>query len=272
MENDNIKKVKTSTFEYSYYFLPEDKADAITTIYAFCKVSDDIVDNMNKSNDEKFSELSKWKNDFKSSLEKKSDNELLNKVVRIIKDYNLDAKYFFELLDGMEMDITKSRYETMDELLDYCYKVASAVGLICIEIFGYKNPSAKDFAINLGIALQLTNILRDIKNDFELGRVYIPEELINKFRFEKSKLTPQLLKYGIQITEEYYIAAMKALADEDVPNMLPALMMKDVYCRILKKIKKRCEITDNEYFRLSKAEKIFIALKSYLQYKILKRK
>ena len=272
MENDNIKKAKTSTFEYSYYFLPEEKADAITAVYAFCKISDDIVDNMEKSNSEKLSELTKWRKDFQSSFETKSDNELLNKVVSIIKKYKLNAEYFFDLLNGMEMDITKSRYETMDELLDYCYKVASSVGLICIEIFGYKNPSTKDFAINLGIALQLTNILRDIKNDFELGRVYIPEELINKFRFENNRLTPQLLKYGIQITEDYYCAAMKALSNEDVPDMLPALMMKDVYHRILKKIKMKCEIMDNEYFRLSKAEKIFIAIKSYLKYKILKRK
>jgi len=182
----NIAKQSGSSFFYAFNLLPSPKREALNAIYSFCRLSDDIVDDWSNSNNAKAQRLLKWKVEFAEALNGKSSNEYLNFVVKYILQYNIPVRYFFELLDGMQMDLHKRRYETFDELLEYCYKAASTVGLMCIEVFGYQSPSARDYAINLGYAMQLTNIIRDAYKDAEMDRIYIPLEDINEFNVSEN--------------------------------------------------------------------------------------
>ena len=171
-----ISKKSKSSFYYAFNLLPEDKRDAMNTVYAFCRKTDDIVDENSDSTDLKYEKLRKWRIEFEKSFSGNSEFALLNKLGKTISNFNIPLDPFFELIKGMEMDLQKDRYKSFDDLQLYCYRVASTVGLMCIEIFGYKHPSTKQFAVDLGIALQMTNILRDIGKDAKNGRIYLPQE------------------------------------------------------------------------------------------------
>ncbi len=165
-----ISKKSKSSFYYAFNLLPEDKRDAMNTVYAFCRKTDDIVDENSDSTDLKYEKLRKWRIEFEKSFSGHSEFALLNKLGTTISKFNIPLDPFFELIKGMEMDLQKDRYKSFEDLQLYCYRVASTVGLMCIEIFGYKHPSTKQFAVDLGIALQMTNILRDIGKDAKNGQ------------------------------------------------------------------------------------------------------
>lgn len=151
-----IAKKSKSSFYYAFNLLPEDKREAMNTIYAFCRKTDDIVDEGNDPALVKYENLRKWRNEFEKALKGKSSYPLLNKVVVIIGKFNIPLEPFYDLIQGMEIDLQKQRFDSFADLLDYCYKVASTVGLMSIEIFGYKHESTREFAVKLGYALQLT--------------------------------------------------------------------------------------------------------------------
>jgi len=269
---------KKSSFFYSFSMLPKEKNEAINTVYAFCRETDDIVDEDNASADLKRSKIHEWKSELEISIKSgESKFPLLNKVSRVMKKFNIPSEPFFELIKGMELDIAKNRYNTFGELNDYCYKVASTVGLMCIEIFGYKNPKTKDFAVNLGIALQLTNILRDVKTDAKLGRIYIPLEDLRKFNYPEKELLNfnyneefrKLMKFECERAHSYYRKANDSLDKNDKGLMIAARIMQHIYFRILKKIeKKNYNVFDNEV-KVSKLKKLLITAGVYLKYKTL---
>lgn len=183
-----IAKKSKSSFYYAFNLLPNEKRDAMNTVYAFCRQTDDIVDEGNEPEEIKYEKLKKWRIELEKAVEGHSTYTLFNKLGRTISQFNIPLDPFFELLKGMEMDLRYKRYLSFDDLITYCYCVASTVGLMCIEIFGYKHKSARDFAVNLGIALQLTNILRDIKKDSAKGRIYLPQQDLIKFDYSESDL------------------------------------------------------------------------------------
>jgi 15-cis-phytoene synthase len=155
--SDNSKEIakeSKSSFYYAFSLLPRSKRDAMNAVYAFCRKTDDIVDEGNDSDDLKYEKLRKWRIELEKALKGTSEYPLLNKVATIIKQFNIPLEPFFELIVGMEMDLQRKRYLSFEDLTQYCYRVASTVGLMCIEIFGYKNKSTKDYAVNLGVALQ----------------------------------------------------------------------------------------------------------------------
>jgi len=262
---------KSSNFFYSSFLLSKEKSNDLKTLYAFCRKSDDLVDDIELSNQEKQNNLNEWRTNLIKALAGESNDTLLFKVTDLIKKYKIDENYFFELLDGMEMDITKNKYSTFDELDEYCYKVASTVGLICLEIFGYKNPSTRDFAINLGKALQLTNIIRDIQIDLKIGRIYIPTEDINKYnKINQDLFDEKLIQLEIDRAKKYYTLAMNSLKRNEINNMLPALLIKDTYFALLKNLEKNKDKIIKGKIRLSKLSKISITIKSLIRYKIFK--
>ena len=169
-----IAKKSNSSFYYAFNLLPAEQRDAMNTVYAFCRQTDDIVDEGTISDDVKFDKLRKWRIELEKSLDGHSDYALINKLSKTIQNFNIPLEPFFDLIKGMEMDLQKKRYLTFNDLQTYCYNVASTVGLMCIEIFGYRHHSAKDFAVNLGIALQLTNILRDVEKGCRKGKISSP--------------------------------------------------------------------------------------------------
>jgi len=180
MNSREITKTSGSNFVNSFWFLPKKKRHALEVIYAYCRLTDDLVD-LSPSSEEAKTQLSEWKVQTRKSLEDGSDILVLKELSNIVETYHIPSHYFFELIDGVETDIEKKQYATFDELYRYCYAVASIVGLMCIQVFGCRSGGSKDFAIDLGLAFQLTNILRDIRTDAQRGRVYLPVEDLKKF-------------------------------------------------------------------------------------------
>src|SRR5512140_3568888 len=215
----DLSQNRKSSFYYSFLILPRPKRDAIETIYAFCRFTDDIVDEAGDEK-EKYALLLQWTEELRRSLYGISRYSLLNKLSAIIRRFHIPIEHFYELIKGMEMDLLHSRYSTFSELEQYCYRAASTVGLICAEVFGYKNDTTKQYAINLGIALQLTNILRDIKADGKRGRIYLPLEDLRKFNYTEDDLLKSvydqrfidLMKFECDRTHQYYKKAKAYLA------------------------------------------------------------
>jgi len=276
-KNDFKPETKKSNFLYSYFFLPSEKIDAITTVYAFCKNSDDIVDEYEISLHDKLLILNKWREDFRKSLDGIYTSELFRNLHKIIRNFNIPTQPFEMLLDGMEIDIAKTRYNDFDELKDYCYKVASSVGLISIEIFGYKNKDTVRFAENLGIALQLTNIIRDVKKDINQNRIYIPITDMDMFNYKNEDFINsvyderfiKLMDFECARAKEYYSLANKYLPIEDKGLMFSARIMQHIYFSLLKKIERLDYNVYKTKIRISKYRKFLIAYGVFLKYSIL---
>ena len=178
---------------------------------------------------------------------------------------------------GTEMDLQKNRYNNVDDLLQYCYRVASTVGLMCIEIFGYKNSSTKNYAINLGLALQLTNILRDVKKDAGNGRIYLPHEDISKFNYSEMDIINNnynedfyhLMKHEGDRARKYFQKANESLNFEDKPSMFAARAMQHIYFKLLRRIEeKKYDIFNND-INVPKFEKYAIAFGVWAKYSLV---
>lgn len=177
----------------------------------------------------------------------------------------------------MELDLNKNRYKTFDELKDYCYKVASTVGLMTIPVFGYKNKTTEEYAVNLGIALQLTNIIRDVKTDAERGRIYLPLNDLENFKYTENELFDNvynenfinLIKFEIEQAKKYYSLADKKLHREDKSTLFTARAMEYIYYRLLDKIEQAEFNVFKEKIRVSNIDKLFISSAVWLKYKLL---
>lgn len=272
-----ISKKSKSSFYYAFNLLPEPKRDAMNTVYAFCKKTDDIVDENNDPLDVKYDKLRKWRIEFEKAFAGHSEFPLLNKLGLTISKFNIPLDPFFELIKGMEMDLQKDRYKSFDDLQLYCYRVASTVGLMCIEIFGYKHPSTKNFAIDLGIALQLTNIIRDVSKDAENGRIYLPQEDLKLFNYSEQDILNKiyndefrdLMIYETGRAKNYFKSATSHLNLEDKKTMFAARAMQHIYYKMLEKI------VDSDYdvytnkIRVNTFEKIGIALGVWAKYNLV---
>jgi phytoene synthase len=242
---DIVEKNKRSNFYYSFLLLPKPKREAINIVYAWCRVADDIVDDEG-SIPAKRLRLLQWAKEFELALAGTSRFPLVNKLSLIIKRFNIPLHHFNELIKGMEMDLVKTRYETFEDLKLYCYRVASTVGLICTEIFGYNREEAKVYAENLGLALQLTNIIRDVAADAKKGRIYIPQRDMDFFGYSEEELFAgkynikfkRLMAFQAERARGYFTEAIKHLSAEDRPLFLAALIMQEIYFRLLQDIEK----------------------------------
>ena len=272
-----ISKRSNSSFYYAFNLLSSEKRNAMNTVYAFCRKTDDIVDEGLESHDIRYENLHKWRLELEKALYGNSDYSLLNKLAATIRKFNIPIDPFYELLKGMEMDLQKNRYLTFDDLQLYCYRVASTVGLMCIEIFGYKHESTREFAVNLGIALQLTNILRDIKKDAEAGRIYLPEEDMKRFNYSERDLLNltynknfrTMMRYEVNRAKYYFEEATNNLNLDDKGKMFAARAMQHIYTRILDKIVNADYDVYNNDCRASRLEKIWISLGVWAKYRLV---
>lgn len=266
---DTIERTQNreSNFFYSFLILPQPKREAIETIYTFCRVTDDIVDGA-EDEKEKYTRLRQWTTELENSLYGVSKYSVLNRLSTIIRRFNIPLHHFYDLLKGMEMDLTKKRYETFEELQEYCYRAASTVGLICAEVFGYKTERTKQYAINLGIALQLTNILRDLKQDAKRGRVYLPQEDLRRFGYTEDELSRsiynerfvELMKFESARAHYFFKKARGFLAEEDKPFLYAARAMGNIYYLLLQRIERANYDVFSKRIRLPSALKLFIAM------------
>ena len=269
-----------SNFAYSFKLLPKEERSAINSVYAFCSYIDDIVDGTpnlnNKSVVKKLDRLAWWENEIEKIYSEKVDSYYLKPLVALIKRFDIPKQYFLTLIDGVRMDLIKNRYNTFEELKEYCYSVASVVGLISIEIFGYKYEETKNYAVNLGYALQLTNILRDIGHDKERGYIYIPKEDLRKFDYSEEELIRgihndnfvELMRFETGRAREYYHKARTFLRPNEKPTIIAAEIMDSIYYRLLEKL----ELNDfNVYqgkIRVSAIHKILLAFKHWVSMKV----
>lgn len=268
---------RKSSFYYSFLILPRPKRDAIETIYAFCRFTDDIVDEVGDEK-EKHALLLQWTEELRRSLYGISHYSLLNKLSAIIQRFHIPVEHFYELIKGMEMDLLNTRYTTFSELEQYCYRAASTVGLICAEVFGYTNEKTKQYAINLGVALQLTNILRDIKSDAKRGRIYLPLEDLRKFNYSENDLMNltyderfiELMRFECERAHEYFRRAKACLAEEDKPLFTAARTMGNIYYLLLLRIERAQYDVFSKRIRLSSPLKILVAMVLRLRQKFPK--
>lgn len=272
-----IAKESKSSFYYAFSLLKQPKRDAMNTVYAFCRKTDDIIDEGSDTDDLKYEKLRRWRIELEKSLRGTSEYPLLNKLSAIIKQFNIPLEPFFELIAGMEMDLQRKRYLSFEDLMQYCYLVASTVGLMCIEIFGYKNKSAKDYAVNLGLAMQLTNILRDVKKDSEKGRIYLPQKDLANFDYTENDLMNHkydpnfvsLMKYEASRAEEFFDKANQSLDLDDKPTMFPARAMQHIYHKLLTKIEAENFDVFSKKIKVGNLDKLYISLGVWAKYNLV---
>jgi 15-cis-phytoene synthase len=266
-----------SSFRYSFSFLPKDQRVALNTVYAFCRTTDDIVDNEGDVN-QKAIVLHKWRMELGKALHNGSEYQLLNQLAHIANKFNIPVQHFYELIEGVEMDLMKSRYQTFDELKNYCYLVASSVGLMSVKIFGSINDRITNYAENLGIALQLTNILRDIKTDAKVNRIYLPQSDLKEYGYSENEIFSSvynanfvnLMKFETERAEKYYSIAKESLRPEDKKFLFAPKIMERIYYHTLLRIKGNNYNVYDKSMRLPPAFQFMIAVKYLLKYRFLK--
>src|SRR5438034_11223229 len=237
-----ITRQSKSNLALAFISLGRERKRDITIFYAFCRVVDDIADSAELNVIEKRVRLANWRQMLRAAV---PDEPLLARDVRqLMHKYSLLLEMFEEIIAGVEMDLSILRYSTFKELCVYCYRVASAVGLVSIEIFGYENPRCREYAIDLGLALQMTNIIRDVWKDFQAGRVYLPQEDLARFGYSEGELAQrqynqqflQLMQFEAARAREFFTRAAAALPAEDRRAMAPAEIMGAIYRGLLGRI------------------------------------
>lgn len=275
-----------TNFYYSFSLLPRDEREAMHSVYAFCRYADDIVDEeevgTSIAEDEailkKRERLERLRLEVEKCYAGTSRHPILLPLSTVVRRFRIPKQYFLTLIDGMEMDLVKNRYETFEELREYCYSVASVVGLICIEIFGYRYEETKEYAVDLGIALQLTNILRDIKADAERGRIYIPMEDLRTFGYSEADLLEgrytlpfvELMRFETRRARDHYGRARAALRPDERRTMFAAEIMDAIYYRLLEKIElNEFNVFGSEKIKVRTSHKLWIATKLWVITRVL---
>tara|TARA_Y100000588_G_C14104674_1_gene860380 strand:+ start:361 stop:1206 length:846 start_codon:yes stop_codon:yes gene_type:complete len=234
-----VRKAK-SNFYYAFLFLPKQKREAIYAAYAFSRHTDDLVDEA-ESPEKAAENLEGWRAELQACYCGAPTHPIAISLQNTLKDFSIPMSHFSHLIDGVEMDLTKRRYDSFDDLYDYCYRVASVIGLICIDIFGYKNIQTREYAVNLGLALQLTNIIRDVATDARKGRIYLPNEDLVRFGYTEAELLAEsyngafvdLMTFQYKRAREYYINAWGLLPIEDRKTLFSAEIMGNIYYLLL---------------------------------------
>ena len=273
-----ITRKSASNLALAFLLLPRAKRDAMFALYAFCREVDDVADNEFAPAEKRREQLASWRADIRRACAGEAPQFAVNRELQpVIREYRLPFTLFDELLKGCEMDFNIKRYENFEQLELYCHRVASVVGLLSIEIFGYKNPACRNYAVYLGKALQLTNILRDVRTDTERGRVYLPLDELKKnnvapdeiLRHEYSERFSKLAASVASRARNFYRLARQTLPPEDRRSMVAAELMGSVYWQLLKKLEaKQFNVFGPHPTRLNKAHKIFLIFQSWLQFTV----
>ncbi len=271
----NITRQSKSNLALAFISLGRERKRDINIFYAFCRVVDDIADSSKLNVAEKRQRLAAWREMLRSAIP--GEPALAHEVRCLIDKYSLSIEMLEEIISGVEMDLSISRYATFEELRVYCYRVASVVGLVSIEIyrvasvvglvsieiFGYRNPACKEYALQLGLALQMTNIIRDIGKDLRNGRIYLPQEDLARYEYSEAELKDRqynerfvrLMKFEAQRARQFFSSAAASLPPEDRRSMVAARIMGSVYRGLLRRMElDKFHVFEKEY-RLSKLEK-----------------
>jgi phytoene synthase len=267
-----LTRASGTSFYYAFRILPEERRRAIFALYSFCRVVDDCVD---EPDGEGEAGLRRWMEEVRRCYGGAPETELGRDLAEAVARFPIPRACFEDIVEGCRMDLVIQRYPTEGDLRVYCERVASAVGLASIEIFGYTNPQTRRYAVELGVALQLTNILRDVAADAARGRLYVPLEDLERFRVSEDQLLrPEaaqsaqlrlLLAYQAERAREHYEAAAKLLPPEDRRAMTPAEMMAAVYRLLLDELGRRGYPIHGARLQLSRPRKAWAAFRALVR-------
>jgi phytoene synthase len=278
---------RDTSFSYSFLVLPAEQRRAIGAVWDFCRAVDDAVDEAVPTWDGALpaearakaeAELLVWREEVRCCFETGPDvpapsTRQGRALHPLVAAFGLKRQPFDDLIDGVAMDLERRQYETIGDLLEYCRRVASAVGLICIEIFGCRDAAARDYAINLGIALQLTNIVRDVGVDLQRGRVYLPQEDLRRFGCTEEDLrrgvvtesVKALLAFEISRAREYFLRAARALPRADARRLVAAEIMGAIYQEILRRIERRGYDVFSQVIRVPRPARLLVAITTWVR-------
>lgn len=268
-------KASKSNFTWAFSFISQDRRDALISLYAFCREIDDIVDETLEL-EIASAKINWWKAEINRLFHETPQHPVTKSLLNFVQIYELNEAYFIEMLDGMEMDLKFNRYENFKQLQLYCYRVAGVVGILSVKILGFKNQATLKYAHDLGIALQLTNIIRDVGEDARKNRIYIPLDELKEFnvpedeilKFKESNRVSSLIMYQITRAEVFYKNAYQKLPKEDINPQIPGLIMGKIYETLLVEIKRdKPEQTLNHKVLLTPFRKVLVILSCFFKNK-----
>ncbi|HEY7539093.1 MAG TPA: presqualene diphosphate synthase HpnD [Methylomirabilota bacterium] len=271
-----LTRKSRSNFYYAFLALPKPRRDALYAVYAFCRTVDDIADLGDERGTDRAEQrraLDGWRRDVALCYEPGGapTDPIAVRLAQAVRSFAIPREALLAIIDGVAMDLDRVRYETAEDLYPYCYRVASAVGLCCIEIFGYTDPRARQYAVDLGTALQLTNIIRDVGADARAGRVYVPQEDLRKFGVTVDDLTTGrytepfvlLMRHQADRARRFYRAARESFPSVDARSLVPAEIMGRIYLALLEEIEARRFQVFGERITVPTGRKVSIAFRCW---------
>ncbi|GAB2181645.1 presqualene diphosphate synthase HpnD [Denitratisoma sp. agr-D3] len=262
-----------SSFYYSFLFLPPERRQAIMALYAFCREVDDVVDECSDPTLAR-AKLAWWRTEIAGLFAGKASHPVTQALGTAIQRFAIDQELLMEIIDGMEMDLDVARYATFKELHLYCYRVASVVGLLAAEIFGYQDRQTLKYAHDLGLAFQLTNIIRDVGEDARRGRIYLPVAELQQFNVPAADLMEArysdnfraLMAFQVQRAQEYYDKALAQLPAGDRKSQKAGLIMAAIYRTTLDEIVRDGYRVLDQRLSLTPVRKLWIATRTWLKH------
>ena len=269
-ESREITRREAKNFYYAFLTLPQERRRAIYVAYAFCRYCDDAVDTA-ESVDQKMATLESLHASLNDAYTGRTSDPLFLALADVADRHDIPEEYFKQVIHGVESDLTKVRYQDFEELRSYCYQVASVVGLICLQIFGYKDDSAREHAIDLGLAMQLTNIARDIQEDLGLGRIYLPQDEIARFGYSEEALEAgivnesfiNLMRFQTQRARGYFDSGFKLLPYLSPRSRACPAVMGQLYSKVLQRIEEAEFDVFQHRISLSKTEKLRVTAQTW---------
>lgn len=271
-----LTRKSASNLALAFIMLPRPRRDAMAALYAYCRAVDDVADEDTLPVATRREQLAAWREDIRRACDGQLPELVLNREFQpVIREFQLPYDLLNELILGCEMDLTITRYETFEALEHYCYRVASVVGLLSIRIFGYQDRACQDYAVYLGQALQLTNILRDVKTDAARGRIYLPQAELARFGVTEAEILAgqysdryeRLAASVAARARHFYQLARRSLPDRDRRAMVAAELMGTVYWQLLRKLEsRRFNVFGPQPVKLSKLEKLAQIFRCWLRH------
>ncbi|MCZ6691587.1 MAG: presqualene diphosphate synthase HpnD [Planctomycetota bacterium] len=267
-----LTRASRTNFYYPFLLLPARRREALISVYAFCRATDDLADEPDGTGS-RAERIAAWRQELARTYEGRPGQSITRSLRSAILRFHLPKAHFDDLINGVEMDTIQNRYPTFQGLYTYCYRVASAVGLICIEIFGYRDLGARRYAEDLGVALQLTNILRDVSADAARDRIYLPLEDLEKFGCTEEEILAgstsssfeALMQFECDRARSYYRKAWRSLPRVDRSSLLAAEAMGRIYYEILRSIERRGYDVYSDRVRIPAVRKAGIAAEVWLR-------
>lgn len=255
-----------ANFSVGFRFLPKTKRRAVYAAYAFCRVADDIADEDTKSSSRRVDELNQWQRELDACYAGSPTHPITIALADALEHFAIPKSAFIALIDGCRQDMVKTRYETFDELLQYCELVAASISDISLSIFGYRSDAAIGYGRNLAVALQLTNVTRDIGDDLTRDRIYVPAVELREFGVEERELfaraenerVKRMIEFQIERAHRYFVEAEPLLRELDFDARFPTLLMGGVYATVLAKLRKDPLIAIRRRLSLSPLQKVLV--------------